>query len=30
METVIYEGIPNYAKEVRQRVFVDEQGFHNE
>ena len=30
METVIYEGIPNYAKEVRQKVFVDEQGFHNE
>ncbi len=30
METVIYEGISNYAKEVRQKVFVDEQGFHNE
>ena len=30
METVIYKGIPNYAKEVRQKVFVDEQGFHNE
>lgn len=30
METVIYEGIPNQAKEVRQKVFVDEQGFHNE
>lgn len=30
METVIYQGIPNYAKEVRQKVFVEEQGFHNE
>ncbi len=30
METVIYKGIPDYAKEVRQKVFVDEQGFHNE
>ena len=30
METVIYEGIPNYAKEVRQKVFVEEQGFHSE
>lgn len=29
METVIYKGIPNHAKEVRQKVFVDEQGFHN-
>ncbi len=23
METVIYEGIPNYAKEVWQKVFVE-------
>ncbi|MCI9127326.1 MAG: GNAT family N-acetyltransferase [Eubacterium sp.] len=30
METVIYEGIPNQAKEVRQKVFVNEQGFYNE
>ena len=30
METVIYEGIPNYAKVIRQKVFVDEQGFHSE
>ncbi|MCM1258528.1 MAG: hypothetical protein NC307_11825 [Roseburia sp.] len=30
MKTVIYEGIPNYAKEARQKVFIDEQGFHNE
>ena len=30
METIIYEGIPTPAKEVRQKVFVDEQGFHNE
>lgn len=30
METVIYEGIPAHAREVRQNVFVDEQGFHNE
>ena len=30
METVIYKGISSPAKEVRQKVFVDEQGFHNE
>ena len=30
METVIYKGIPEYAKEIRQKVFVDEQGFHDE
>ena len=30
MEAVIYEGIPEYAKEIRQKVFVDEQGFHDE
>ena len=30
METVIYEGIPKQAKEIRQKVFVDEQGFQNE
>lgn len=30
METVIYESIPNQAKEIGQKVFVDEQGFHNE
>lgn len=30
METVIYEGIPNYAKEIRQEVFINEQGFKNE
>lgn len=30
METVIYEGIPAYAKEIRQKVFVDEQGFQDE
>lgn len=30
METVIYEGIPDYAKEIRKKVFVDEQGFHDE
>lgn len=30
MKTVIYEGIPTHAKEIRQKVFIDEQGFHNE
>ena len=30
MKTTIYEGIPKYAKEIRQKVFVDEQGFQNE
>lgn len=30
METFIYEGIPDCAKEVRQKVFMDEQGFQNE
>ena len=30
METVIYESIPKQAKEIRQKVFVDEQGFQNE
>lgn len=30
MKTVIYEGISDYAKEIRQKVFVNEQGFRNE
>lgn len=30
METVIYEGIPDYAKEIRRKVFIDEQGFNDE
>lgn len=30
MKTVIYEGISTPAKEIRQKVFVDEQGFRNE
>ncbi|MDE6747906.1 MAG: GNAT family N-acetyltransferase [Lachnospiraceae bacterium] len=30
METVIYDGIPDYAKKIRQKVFVDEQGFNDE
>ncbi|MDE7359128.1 MAG: GNAT family N-acetyltransferase [Lachnospiraceae bacterium] len=30
METVIYEGAPEYAREVRQKVFVEEQGFQDE
>lgn len=30
MEIAIYEGIPDCAKEVRQKVFMDEQGFQNE
>lgn len=30
METAIYVGLPNYAKEIRQKVFIDEQGFKNE
>lgn len=30
MKTVIYEGIPDSAKEIRQKVFVKEQGFQNE
>ncbi len=30
LEMVTYEGIPDYAKEVRQKVFIDEQGFHHE
>ena len=30
MKTVIYESIPDASKEVRQKVFVNEQGFHNE
>ncbi len=30
MNTVIYEGIPDCAKEIRQKVFVEEQGFQDE
>ena len=30
MEALIYEGIPDCAKEIRKQVFVDEQGFQNE
>lgn len=30
METAIYKSIPNCAKEVRQKVFINEQGFQNE
>lgn len=30
MKTVIYEGISDYAKEIRQKVFVNEQGFCDE
>ena len=30
METAIYKGISNCAKEVRQKVFINEQGFQNE
>lgn len=30
MEIAIYESIPDCAKEVRQKVFIDEQGFQNE
>ena len=30
MDTVIYEGIPDHAKVIRQKVFVEEQGFRDE
>ncbi len=30
MEIVIYEEIPDCAKEVRQKVFIEEQGFQKE
>lgn len=30
MKTIIYEGIPDCAKEIRQKVFVEEQGFQDE
>lgn len=30
MKTAIYEGIPDPAKEIRQKVFVKEQGFQDE
>lgn len=30
MKTAIYEGIPDPAKEIRQKVFVKEQGFRDE
>ncbi len=30
METVIYDGVTDHAIEVRQKVFVEEQGFHDE
>lgn len=30
MEAVIYENIPDCAKEIRHKVFVDEQGFQDE
>ncbi len=30
MKTVVYDNIPNYAKEIRQKVFIDEQGFCHE
>lgn len=30
MKMSIYKGIPEYAKEIRRTVFVDEQGFHDE
>lgn len=30
METAVYEGIPDCAREIRQTVFVEEQGFLDE
>lgn len=30
MKTIIYHGLPDAAKQVRQKVFVEEQGFCNE
>ncbi len=30
METAVYEGVPDCAKEIRQKVFVEEQGFLDE
>ncbi|MBD5081951.1 MAG: GNAT family N-acetyltransferase [Ruminococcaceae bacterium] len=30
MKTVIYDGLNDHAIEVRQKVFVEEQGFHDE
>lgn len=30
MKTVIYSSIPDCAKEIRQKVFINEQGFQNE
>lgn len=30
MKTLVYEHLPDVAKEIRLRVFVEEQGFHNE
>ena len=30
MKIVIYDTLTEYAKEVRQKVFVEEQGFHEE
>lgn len=30
MKIIVYEGIPDCAKAIRQKVFIDEQGFCNE
>ena len=30
MKAVIYENIPDCAREIRKKVFTDEQGFQNE
>lgn len=30
MKTVIYDSIPDCAREIRKKVFTDEQGFQNE
>lgn len=30
MQIAIYEGIPNHAREIREMVFMKEQGFQNE
>ncbi|MDE6923961.1 MAG: GNAT family N-acetyltransferase [Acetatifactor sp.] len=30
MKTIVYEGIPDFAKEIRRKVFVEEQGFQDE
>lgn len=30
MKTLVYDNIPDYAKEIRRKVFIDEQGFYHE